>query len=281
MRQFMANGGTPGNLLARCVFLATKALMPSFAYAALTHPGRRRKANQDAILINGQVHQRPWRGSGALGPGSLVAVADGVSTSPAPAEASRAVLEALRASFERAPQRPPRFHADAVHERICSGLTRARRGMASTLAAVVVQGPRVTAFNAGDSRIYLVSRGQARQLSKDHTALQGMLDRGEISPSQAAGAASFYQSLDNCFIADAFSEPPALSAREFEWQLGDALLLCSDGLTGVVDGGFIAATSGAPAERVEALFEAAIARGSEDDISILWLEARELARGAP
>ena len=254
-------------------------------YEARTHPGRHRgvgqgarvpihpHSNQDAILVRDRVHQRPWHGQGELDESApfLVAVADGVGTSPSPAAASRAVLAALREAFQREPHRPARHLVAQVHERICAAVTRAQRGMASTLAAVIVRGSRAVVFNSGDSRIYQLAAGQARLLSRDHTILQGMLDRGEISATEAAGAASFYSSIDACFIADRFSEPPEVFVREIDWEPGTTLLLCSDGLTGVVDAAQIAATEEAPGPRVEALFQAALERESEDDISLVML----------
>lgn len=225
-------------------------------------------------MIENQIHQQPWQGSGELDDTAplIVAVADGVSTSPSPAAASRAVLSALRGSFERDPRRASRRHAEVIHEEICAHTTRAQRGMASTLAAVIVRGARAVVFNSGDSRVYRLSPGRAELLSRDHTALQRMLDEGEITPAQAAGAASFYSSLDSCFVADTFADPPDIFVREIDWTPGTTLLLCSDGLTCAVDDEAIAATEGEPAARVESLFVAALERGSKDDISLVILE---------
>lgn len=245
-------------------------------YAALTHPGRKHRENQDAILVRDRIHQKSWRGNGLLddsGP-LLAAVADGVSSSVAPATASRSVLSALRDSVLREPHRPVRYHADVVHDRLCGKLKRAQRGMASTLVAAIVRGPRAVVFNAGDSRAYLLSAGHARLLSRDHTTLQRMLDHGEITPAQAASAASFYNGLESCFIADTFSEPPELCVREIDLLPGTALLLCSDGLTHFAPEGALAAAWSTPEATVEALFSAALEYGSDDDISLVILAAQ-------
>jgi serine/threonine protein phosphatase PrpC len=242
-------------------------------YAARTHPGLKHQSNQDALLLHGRVHQRPWRGHGRLDRSVplLVAVADGVSTSPAPAVASRMVLTALRQAFERDPHRPVRHYVRLVHERLCAAATRAQRGMSSTLVGVIVRGDRAVVFNAGDSRAYQLAPGQARRLTRDHTTLRRMLDRGEITEAEAANAASCYSSLDSCFVADPFEDQPETFVREMPWEPGTSLLLCSDGLSGVVDDGKIAAAGGSPEARLDLLFQLALDHGSRDDISLVLL----------
>lgn len=246
-------------------------------YAARTHPGKRHRSNQDAVLVRGRVYQKPWHASGSLHERSplLVAVADGVSTSPAPAAASRATLSALRASFAEAPQRAARQHVDAAFERFCALKSTARRGMASTLVAAVVRDARALVFNAGDSRAYFLASGGLQRVSKDHTVIQRMLDRGEITPAQAARAANLYGAIDSCFVADPYMGSPEIHACEVSLAAGSTLMLCSDGVTSYLSDDEIARAGAAvrydPRALVERLFTTAIDRGGEDDLSAVVL----------
>ena len=104
-------------------------------------------------------------------------------------------------------------------------------GMGTTLVAVYITGRRATIVNVGDSRCYAVNREGIQQITTDHSLVQMMLRRGELTEEQAR----FYPGKN--YITRAIGTEPTVECDIFSWKLerGDALLLCSDGLHGIVD----------------------------------------------
>ena len=104
-------------------------------------------------------------------------------------------------------------------------------GMGTTLVAAYISGRRATIVNVGDSRCYAVNREGIQQITTDHSLVQMMLRRGELTEEQAR----FYPGKN--YITRAIGTEPTVECDIFTWKLerGDALLLCSDGLHGIVD----------------------------------------------
>ena len=104
-------------------------------------------------------------------------------------------------------------------------------GMGTTLVAVLVQGRTATFVNVGDSRGYHISRGVITQVTKDHSLVQLMVDRGELSPERAKS----YPGKN--FITRAVGTEPTVQMDIFHKELvkGEFLLLCSDGLSNLLD----------------------------------------------
>ena len=103
--------------------------------------------------------------------------------------------------------------------------------MGTTLVAVLVQGRKATVVNVGDSRAYLIDRNGIRQVTKDHSLVQLMVDRGELT----AEVAKSYPGKN--FITRAIGTEPVVMCDIFHRDLnkGDFLLLCSDGLSNLMD----------------------------------------------
>ena len=104
-------------------------------------------------------------------------------------------------------------------------------GMGTTLVAAYISGHQATVINVGDSRCYAVNREGIRQLTVDHSLVQMMLRRGELTAEQART----YPGKN--YITRAIGTEPTVESDIFTYHInrGDALLLCSDGLHGVVD----------------------------------------------
>ena len=104
-------------------------------------------------------------------------------------------------------------------------------GMGTTLVAVLVSGRRVTAVNVGDSRAYSVDSDGIQQITRDHSVVQMMVERGEISREQARN----YPGKN--LITRAIGTEPIVECDVFhrEMSRGDFLLLCSDGLSNTMD----------------------------------------------
>ena len=104
-------------------------------------------------------------------------------------------------------------------------------GMGTTLVAVLIRGRRVTVVNVGDSRAYGIDSDGIRQLTVDHSLVQMMVDRGELTPEMART----YPGKN--LITRAIGTEPTVMCDIFHLEVrkGDFLLLCSDGLSNMMD----------------------------------------------
>jgi protein phosphatase len=104
-------------------------------------------------------------------------------------------------------------------------------GMGTTLVAVLIQGRHAIVLNVGDSRAYLINRGGIRRITTDHSLIQLMLQRGEVTLEEARR----YPGKN--LITRAVGTEVSVQSDLFHVDLerGDCLLLCSDGLSNLVD----------------------------------------------
>ena len=104
-------------------------------------------------------------------------------------------------------------------------------GMGTTLVAALIRGGEVTVVNVGDSRAYVCDRDGIKQLTTDHSLVQMMVDRGELTPELART----YPGKN--FITRAIGTEPVVDCDLFHHKVdrGDYLLLCSDGLSNMMD----------------------------------------------
>lgn len=104
-------------------------------------------------------------------------------------------------------------------------------GMGTTLVAVLIRSRHATVVNVGDSRAYKIDKNGIRQVSRDHSLVQLMVDRGELTPEMART----YPGKN--FITRAIGTEPMVECDLFHLEVvkGDFLLLCSDGLSNMMD----------------------------------------------
>jgi protein phosphatase len=104
-------------------------------------------------------------------------------------------------------------------------------GMGTTLVAVLISGRRATVVNVGDSRAYSITESNVSQLTTDHSLVQMMISRGELTPEQAR----FYPGKN--LITRAIGTESVVECDIFHRRLetGECLLLCTDGLSNLVD----------------------------------------------
>lgn len=104
-------------------------------------------------------------------------------------------------------------------------------GMGTTLVGALICGKQVTVVNVGDSRAYHVNRGGIRQLTTDHSLVQMMVSRGELTPEMART----YPGKN--FITRAIGTEALVLSDIFhlDAEAGDCLLLCTDGLSNMMD----------------------------------------------
>ena len=104
-------------------------------------------------------------------------------------------------------------------------------GMGTTLVAVLIKGRKATVLNVGDSRAYGIDADGIHQITKDHSLVQMMVDKGELTPERA----KTYPGKN--FITRAIGTEPIIISDLFHRNLakGDFILLCSDGLSNMMD----------------------------------------------
>ena len=145
-------------------------------------------------------------------------------------------------------------------------------GMGTTLVVGVFRGARVVVGHIGDSRCYRLRAGNLLRFTRDHSLLQEQLDAGLLTPEQAA--VSSHRNL----VTRALGVEPtaALEMNGYRVETGDIYLLCSDGLSDMVDEAAMARILQAQeplAQRAQALIKAAHAGGGRDNISVLLAKA--------
>lgn len=149
------------------------------------------------------------------------------------------------------------------------------RGMGTTVTAVCWQDDRASIAHVGDSRAYMLRGGELLRLTKDHTYVQTLVDAGQITEEQAARHRRrnlLIRAIDGVNTVE-----PDLSIREV--HPGDRLLLCTDGLSGVVPEERIRQilSDYDPTGAVTALVEAALERGAPDNVTCVVAEVAEIA----
>ena len=219
---------------------------------------------------------------------TLFAVADGLGGHAAGEVASALAIEAvagLDGGSLPAPEQTQRvlLEAFATANQSVAGAAASEpawRGMGTTLTAVLVEGDRAHLAHVGDSRGYLLrGGGPLRQLTHDHTVVAELVRRGRLRPELAAAHPDrgvLLQAIGLQRVLLVQAPPPVPLA------VGDQVLLCTDGLTDVVDDDQIAELldrHAQPAAACRALIEAANAAGGPDNITAVLLRAGLPASG--
>jgi len=225
--------------------------------------GRQRSSNQDCC------------GMGvAPGDGARIwVVADGMGGHAGGETASRLAVEAALASFAAgsgALEERLRQAIGAANRAVIEAASRDREltGMGTTAVALAASGDDAQLYvaNVGDSRAYRVRRGRIEQLTRDHSVVAEMVRRGMITEDEATLHPRRHEVLRSL----GFEPELDVDVDAVEFAAGDTFLLCSDGLTGVVDDAEIAALCAKrrPSEAARALVDAANARGGPDNITV-------------
>ena len=243
--------------------------MPSWTIAAFTHRGRVRPVNEDAVAINTRIltgNMAEPLVMSASDDSCVLMIADGMGGHAQGALASRAVLDYLVVAMDRLVnpascadiiEGANRHLFDLMHEHD------ERLGMGSTIVGAVLRADELVTFNVGDSSSYLFSSGQLIQLSHDdvleHESYRVGLRRSHAI-TQALGGTSLPVAVEPHISTD----PPLAP--------GETLLLCSDGITDMVDRHAIesvlseARTLGESARRLAAM---ALKAGGRDNLSLI------------
>jgi len=149
-------------------------------------------------------------------------------------------------------------------------------GMGTTMDAVLFTGGIANIAHIGDSRVYLMRDSKMLQITKDHTFVQQLIDSGKITEEEA-----LYHPRRNVIlrVLGDTSEEPEFDIHQLEVLPGDRLLLCSDGLCGVVPSSLIEENMKVAnlEEAIELLVDEAKEYGAPDNVTVLLLEIKDEA----
>jgi serine/threonine protein phosphatase PrpC len=210
--------------------------------SGLTDVGRARATNEDAFEIADLQTGKPIdvmriaRLIDVGDHGALLALSDGMGGHQAGEVASALVLESLRRALVTDPGQRP------VKDKLEDAVLRANRavknaaleakhhGMAATLTAILIHGVEAYITEVGDSRAYLLREGRLRQITRDQSLVQLMVDSGAMTPEEARKSPSKNVILQAVGLK---SELRVAIAR-LALRNKDRLMLCSDGVTNLV-----------------------------------------------
>jgi serine/threonine protein phosphatase PrpC len=224
--------------------------------AARTDVGRVRSNNEDSVFASPR----------------LIAVADGVGGAAAGEVASRTVIDAivhLDKSLLEDPLETALERSVTVANQTLAFITSCRpalRGMSTTLTAVALHGDLYAIANIGDSRAYLLRDGALRQLTRDDSYVQELIDGGHITAAEARDhphRSVVMQALDG-----GGDRRPTITREQA--RPGDRVLVCSDGLSDLVDDDALEAALHRPAlaDAADTLIALALEAGGRDNVSV-------------
>jgi PPM family protein phosphatase len=236
------------------------------AMSGMSHPGQVRNENEDCFATC------PERG--------LAVLADGMGGHQAGEVASRMAVDLIAAQFNAAGSavRPADGHGIAQAVQIANAAINAAaathpayQGMGSTVVVALFDGDQLHIGHVGDSRAYRLRDHSLAQLTKDHSVVQELVNRGLFTPEEAR------QSLAKNLVTRALGTDPVIDAEITDTLVrrGDVFLLCTDGLTDVVSDPQITEILDAAGTDMDAaarrLIETANAHGGPDNISVVLI----------
>ena len=254
---------------------------------ALTDVGQTREHNEDTFLVADLESGKPidfdsgYHDVTVHAHGLLFLVADGMggaaSGELASSMAGHLVLEGLKRNWTSGSATSIDAFAEALRDATVLANTRIHqhakdhpehRGMGTTATIAGLLGDRVYLVQVGDSRAYMVRDGQARQLTKDQSLMQRLVEAGELTPEEAE------VSDRRNIILQALGPEDHVTVDLTYQQIrrGDTLILCSDGLSGLVKADEIAQLTTTESDIrlvCRKLVDRANARGGPDNITVV------------
>jgi serine/threonine protein phosphatase PrpC/CRP-like cAMP-binding protein len=252
-------------------------------YWPLTDVGRLRDGNEDSFLVDEKLN--------------LFVVADGMGGHAAGEIASSLAVHAFRdtvfeqrnmlEAFERGVSAADRKDVLRLLElgaqKACAAVFAhaqqdvTKRGMGTTLVALIVLGSRGFLAHVGDSRIYLLRGGAVHLLTQDHSLINELLKRGRLKPEQIAQL-----NMKNAVTrAVGVYESVEVDTLDFDVLAGDRFLLCSDGLTEYAqESDILRIFQQTPEDRIaQALVDHANQGGGKDNITVIVVKVPDAASG--
>lgn len=240
--------------------------MITVTFGAVSDTGKLRNANEDSFLVGEH----------------LLAVADGMGGHNAGEVASAMAVQLLQGAANQPIESPESFIdlISTINDAIFTAATGAseQRGMGTTLTAIAVAGStpsdeHIVVINVGDSRTYILRKGELRQVTIDHSYVQELVSEGVISADDARthprrNIVTRALGIDSRVIADSWTLPIVD---------GDRYVLCSDGLVDEISNEEILAIlmeNADPQRAAEHLLTAANDRGGRDNVTVIVVDVR-------
>lgn len=236
----------------------------------ITNTGSVRQQNQDAYRVEPLPED-----------GLLAVVCDGMGGARSGNVASQmavhlfgdAVLEGFQLPQVPSPDELLRTAAELANERIYDRALNdpSCLGMGTTLVAALVREGTVHVINVGDSRAYAISRAGIRRVTRDHSVVEDLVARGEITPDEARLHPQ-KNLITRALGADAAAQPDLYQLPAVP---GEFLLLCSDGLSNVVTDQellYEVIHGGASDQCCQRLLDVALSRGAPDNVTAVLLQ---------
>ncbi len=249
--------------------------------AARSDVGRVRTNNEDAFNITDLATGRSLsadRGHGAIDVrenGALLALSDGMGGHQAGEVASALVLESLRAAMQATGANSIEAKIESAVLRANADVARAARhrdkaGMGATLTAVFIGGVEAYVAEVGDSRAYLLRAGRLRQITRDQSLVQMLVDKGLLSREDAKLSPHKNIILQAMGLADNVR----VAIARLHLRRGDRLLLCSDGLSNMLSDDELRDLLGAgdATTACERLIDRGNEHGGEDNLTAIVAE---------
>jgi serine/threonine protein phosphatase PrpC len=248
-----------------------------------TDVGLVRAANEDSFTI-AELSSKAQRWQGGTAAkwsttegGVLLVVSDGMGGAKAGEVASALSVEAVLGGMLRAVREKPangdtlrrviEQASEKVHE---AGKRPDRKGMGATLTAVLLTGMTAYVAQIGDSRAYLLRGGKIGQVTHDQSYVQMLVDAGVMTAAEAEASPR-----KNIILQVMGQEAVRVVLGRVALKTGDRLLLCSDGLSNVVDDATISAIAKPPgdlAKATKALVALTLEGGAPDNVTVILAE---------
>ena len=221
-----------------------------------THVGKVRRNNEDSLIV--------------IEPETFV-VADGMGGASAGEVASSMLVETVKNFLTNSP-------APWNETILAQAITRANEdiwnlsrqnedysGMGTTATILYLDGTKAYFAHVGDSRLYLLRNSKLEQITEDHSYVETLVRRGEITEEQAR-----VHPMKNVLTQAVGAMPEVqINAANFSAQRDDVFLLCTDGLTNMVDDETIARILQTSPNPADALINAALDAGGKDNVSVI------------
>lgn len=241
-----------------------------FDTAALSDVGRVRKENEDSFIVHADA--------------GLWCVADGMGGYEAGKFASSSVADALATVGQAASAADllARFQDRLAHANDAMRAAGRAQGLGTfgtTVVALLIHERHFACVWSGDSRCYRLRGERLEQISRDHTEVQDLVDRGMLTPEEARR----WPGRNVITRAIGVSDEPDTEVVQGDVEQGDVFVLCSDGLTGHVDDGEIrtCVVTLEPEEACARLIEMTLARGASDNVTVIVLACRSSEGAIP
>lgn len=235
---------------------------------SMTHIGRQRETNQDYMFTSETT---------VGGLPNLFLVADGMGGHAAGDYASRFTIEKMVEHIEQSEKKEPvtvlKEAVDYANRLLLkeAGTDEKKAGMGTTIVAATCQGDKLYTANVGDSRLYVVNQEQIVQITRDHSLVEEMVRMGEMDKADAR------EHPDKHIITRAIGVGAEVTVDFFETGVteNDTILMCSDGLTNMIDDADIKRIILGQrdiVEKAERLVETANQNGGRDNITVVLIE---------